>query len=770
MSSIADIVLLAVLGHLFDATKPVKAKTRSVPSCPDLRVLSYVPYVKHGPDDKVFQDSWMRDNVPRGFVVVYDVAADSVVAVARGNRKFGGVTSADDDESEDVLLSVSTLRQWAADGVLEVTSEEKENGKFALVKMFRYGGKMMCLFGSKTSYRVVASADEALALAASEQEADQVLIQQIARDVAANWNALRAFFEDSGDVTLVGELCDGLHFVPKDAGEPVIKFFGIFDNGNAREPAGALALMEHHGIRHVDHHLVSFACDALADNCLRDIIAEARAGNREGKVLYFRNTETGETVLAKNKSAVYIMKRVLRSLLQSRDGFKAAYADLSARFVDRAKYHMLNTEAAVRFYRTLVAFLDWMIANRVPSEALDCMPVTSSVMGDYPYQGFAAVWQRFLEETGVEDMVATPDDIGAFDAEAFRAAVGRAPARPSDDTPPIVLFLQIPPGGGKSTIAAEMEDAEVVEQDQWYGKTRSCQAYLSHLVEQRPDVDVIVVPRCNANPEHYSSYLDRALAGGARVVFAAPEGIETEQGLAICLAGVERRSKHGDTLLLGRKELPASDAVEIVKEIHGAMKVHPKARRFSLLGSNYALRPPSDIAADLAELIEEVRADPAHPNVVHPGPLNAACKLPLYSAFHVCPESDAELRLAARELAGIECLREMHCTEEFFGRLSKKQMAEEAKNPTRFPSPRGAAGTLDVTHLVVKKSNGHAAFRAENTSFAVKSGKPHITAYVPLGAKAVQSGGFVFSDDPDEVTVYGFVEPIEVCATCVWPW
>ena len=776
MTPLPDLVLKAVLGELYDSTKPVRAKpARSVPGFPDLKVLAFVPDV-NGPDDEVYAKChWMRENIPRGFVVVYDVKNKTVVSVARGPRKFGGVTAGDDDDSKHVLLNGQTIRQWAMAGVLEVTSEEKENGKFSLVKMFQYNGQWLCLLGSKTNYRVVASADEALALAAGKQEKDQILIQQIAEDVAANWDSIRALFEAQGDVTLVGELCDGLHFVPMDTDKPVIKFFGIFVEGNALEPEFALKTLESYGILHVDHHQVNVDGIPIDEKWFGIIIAMARAGKGEGKVLYFRNKETGEIFLAKNKTAVYIMKRVLRSLLESPDGFKAAYAKLANLFVERSEYHMLSTSAAVRFYKQLIAFLDWMVLNRVPFEALDFNPVASPVRGDYPYRGFAAVWQRFLDETGAEDMVATPDDIGAFDAKEFHAAVGKIPSRQAGATPPVVLFLQMPQGGGKSTIGDAMAKllstmgfvVEIVEQDQWFGMTGSAQTFLSYLVEHCPRVDAVIVTRCNANSGQYKHYLNRALAGGARVVFATPAGIEDPKARDMCIAGVKRRSEKGDLLMIGRIELDAKKAVKIVEDTHKVLTVHPQAYRFKWMKADAggSLHTPLDIARELVEFVLNVRADASHDAIVMSAPRNTT--LPRVSVFCVSPQDDAALCDVAAE-HNIQCMSSKHCTQEFIGNLSKKKVADEAKNPTYFLSPAGTPGTLTVTHLVVHNKTGQAAFRVADPSFAIKSGKPHITAFVPPGSNAAYSMSFVFCDDPEVVTVHELSNPLMATAKCVW--
>eukprot|EP00951_Prasinocladus_malaysianus_P037984 scaffold412473_cov50-Prasinocladus_malaysianus.AAC.1 len=53
------------------------------------------------------------------------------------------------------------------------------------------------------------------------------------------------------------------------------------------------------------------------DSDIGAVIREARCGPGEGYVLYFRNTKTGDALLAKNKAAVYIVKRMAREALMS---------------------------------------------------------------------------------------------------------------------------------------------------------------------------------------------------------------------------------------------------------------------------------------------------------------------------------------------------------------------------------------------------------------------------------------------------------------------
>ena len=740
--SLPERILAAAQGPAYVHGLPIQVKMRDAACSRGTKVVTFQPRCK-GDDCALFKDPRMRASCPRGFGAVYDGERDEVVGTFAGPIKFDGVTEEDDDDADDTSLPTGLIHRWHRDGELEVIREDKENGKFALVKFMEHRGEWLAVFGSKNGHRL-AGRDGARERAHDRDE--PAVIRQVAAEVHRHWDALLGFFREHPEVTLVGELCDGLHFVPIDTPEPVVKFFGCFTGlGRAVDPAVAFRWLADHRIASVAWSVMDTSSPRWFEAC----IASARCGTGEGSVLYFRNRRTGEVYLAKNKTAAYILKRVARELLKpsfndrGRRGFHSLFACLEDRVVDRSRYHMLCTAKAVEFAEYLYAFADWMMRSRIPAEALDFKPVASEVIGELGQVGFGNVWARFLRETGRDEIEVGTGDIGPFDEERFRAGAARArgPGRPADGPEPVVAFFQGPQGAGKSTAGDDAARllrgfglrVEIVEQDQWYGRSASCQAYMQYLLEHT-DADVVLVTRCNANPRHYSAYLRRALAAGGRAVFLAPEGIETPEGLLVCLEGVRTRSASGDGLLIGRIEKDPEEAERIVRATHADLRVHDKAVRF-------AREDRAATARAIADILTAVREDPAHPAIVH----RDGTSPPSLVALRLSRDGDAALRRAALE-HGVACQPSMHLTQVFCDNRKGGVAGFEA-------APDGQRGSFTATHLVVRNSDGQAAFRVR-AGFPVHSGRPHVTARVGTGSAARQSLQFVQCDDPAVVTVH----------------
>lgn len=736
MNKLAATALKAVIG--FDDL-PIKAKIHGTKYHPDWKIFTFEPNSK-GDDSKMFLDPRMRTNCPRGFGALLDVKQNKLITSWAGPKKFEGVTQGDDDDSSIVSVPVETIHQWNKDGELQVIREDKENGKFALVKFFLHEDEWFAVFGSKNGHRIARRNDIREYI---EDANETIIIKQVAAEVERHWDNLLSFFEVHPESTLVGELCDGLHFVPMETNEPVVKFFGSFvNNGNAVDPIATFAEFSRHGIPSVSWSIMEIGSPDWYNKC----IASARCGSGEGSVLYFRNRRTGEVHLAKNKSAVYILKRVARELIKQpynnkngKKGYHAIFADFANRVVDRSSYHMLCTDKCVEIVKYMYSFTEWMMENRIPTDALNFTPVSSDVIGELGEVGFANVWARFLRETGQEEIEVTPDDIGDFDKDDLLSRVAMLRSFERSERP-FVVFFQGAQGCGKSTIgAATVKHLEklgylgkIVEQDQFYGKAGSCQSYMKHLVEQRPDVDFILVTRCNANRQHYSAYLKKALEGNARVVFIAPRGIESAEGLAMCLDGVKQRSKNGDKLLIGRIEKDAKTANDIVRKTHASLEIHDKAIRFNRTTID-------ETAAHICDILMEVCDNPVHPAIVHRVDEDSR---PLLVSLRLSKESDSIVREIAGQ-HGITCKSEMHLTQVFDAK---------GKNKSFELAPEGSEHSVEITHLVIRKSDGQAAFRV-TTGLQIHSGCPHITVRVGEGSSARQSLQFVDSNDDDLVTV-----------------
>jgi hypothetical protein len=231
----------------------------------------------------------------------------------QGPRKFEGVSLGDNDDVPDTdedaqIFNRGQVEAWQAAGELAIVREDKENGKFAVLKMFKHRGQLLAVGGSKTQH-VIVSPDCIDAIIADAKS--RPLLSQIFAEVKQQWEALSALADVRAGATVVGELCDGLHFVPLETERPQVKWFGLFERGLALSPVASLELLYSLGLPAVSYSLLDPTTD------LNLTIQAARCGTGEGYVMYFTNTRTGEVVLAKNKTAVYIVKRMTREMLRS---------------------------------------------------------------------------------------------------------------------------------------------------------------------------------------------------------------------------------------------------------------------------------------------------------------------------------------------------------------------------------------------------------------------------------------------------------------------
>ena len=713
------------------------------------------------------------------------------------------MSKADNDDVPDTdadaqIFDPSLVARWQAAGTLRITRESKENGKFAIVKFFEFEGRVLAVGGSK-AHHVVVSPETIDAVIADVE--NRLLLSQIFACIKDQWSRLAGLFSSLPDrMSLVGELCDGMHFVPID-GDPHVVWFGLFGEGGASmDPQRAIEDIRGAGLPSVECNEV----DPTRD--IGDIIREARRGSGEGVVMYFSDSETGQVVLAKNKTAVYILKRMTREILKT--GGYNLYGRLPARIAEAHEYHQLNTAAAARVCVQLFALSEWMMSQKIPVSCLDFIgPGTLDGL-----KGFANVWREFLRSGGGEEAEVVAEDLqGGFDEAAFLEAVkrhrGGLKARDllCTPTPPNVAFFQGIQGSGKSTLgsallerlSAERPDlkAVIVEQDQFQGHSVSCRSFME-MALQYSDADLVLVTRCNANEKHYAQYVASAHRLGARVSFLTPRPPSPATlTLAAALAGIAERGGASD-LKLGSSSFSREELHGIVSKTFSEFRAHPKGQPFSVFREDAcaslpeppeasassetmwsyvdehsealrsARRPIQDVVEELMPLV----LDP--PDTAFVDPQLSDCRL---VAFYPCsPTAAADLAAAARERnpeAG-GSLRssapQFHMTQLHVPPEPRKRK-EFVKQLQQEPSKPGAKAAVQVTHLVTRLSDGHMAFRVRvPEGLWVHSGRPHITAFVPEGRKAMESNSYVYSDDGGEVKAEELKPPLEIEMVCWW--
>lgn len=246
-------------------------------------------------------------------------------------------------------------------------------------------------------------------------------------------------------------------------------WFGLFRNGSALEPVKALQIIRDAGFHTVDHDVVFTPNTATTATTLDSLFRLSRCLDNEGSVLYCTNTHTGETILYKSKSVMYIVKRFMRQIIMR--GY-AHLEDIRTRFVAAADYHELNTAASVRITHQLYNFGLWMMNKDYPTKVLNVVPV-QAVRGSLP-NGFALYWKEYREETGDPEIVVTESDFGRFDEGEYLNQTQLYPRR-DELKAPLVVFIQGLQGSGKSTVGALLKErldaCKIVEQDVTWGDT-----------------------------------------------------------------------------------------------------------------------------------------------------------------------------------------------------------------------------------------------------------------------------------------------------------
>ena len=723
-----------------------------------------------------FEDSVYDENpsllalLPRACSIV--MYGETMVAVMEGPTKFSGRRGIDEDPEEgqdDTIASTiydhGKIQCWADEGKLEIVDTQKANGKFAILKIVVHDGMQLIICGSK-NYHKVLSFEQMCSIIDDKTQSE--IFTSILVDIRTNWSLYtspRIMEQFSAGYSLVGELCDGQHFV---SGDNSIHWFGFFINGASMETMSALHLLTECGITTVPYGVV-FAKGS--PSCELDAaFIGARCTQTEGSVLRCRNTETEETILVKSKSTYYIVLRFWRQILLK--GYKEMES-IRSRFIDAWEYHGLSTDASIRITRQLFDFGFFMMREMYPVGVLGHTKI-NSVRGELP-NGFNTYWLRYLA-TGALDLVISPEDFGSFDATTYTENTPLYNIRSFAD-PAIVLFTQGIQGTGKSELAAYVRDnhcesVSQIEQDLFWGCTLSAQGAMYHQIRNTNGPRIIIISRCNANPTHYKRYLDICSKLPCIITFATPRDLSPLY-FAVAFSGIINRSTEGDRLMVGRISMPLEEVFEFTRKNYidfvsqstenTFSSFHPDpiiAETIVSFGPRFDSVPASEICKfftthwrrfhNLRLSIEEVGnqiIDIIHRTqrgintqiVLNPTPVYIGLAVPYVSRTHLTRVMN-ELHPTTDFTPYIH-----HCTQLFLGGKAKVPTDTTIVRPGH-----NVQATIDA--FVIRKSDGACAFRISKLSYGgdiiTMKNTPHITAKIPSHEKPAISNSFVgLTDD-----------------------
>jgi hypothetical protein len=715
-------------------------------------------------DDMYAKNPELLDVLPRACSIL--TRNGTILTSLEGPKKFSGRTSIDEDPEDDEaspsgsvgIYDHTKVLSWATSGVLEIVETVKENGKFAICKLFEHEGTILIVCGSK-NYHIVTTIDTIDTVI----EQQQSITKSILQDIKYNYSKLITRMElfKSG-YSLVGELCDGQHFTP---GDNKIYWFGLFKNGTPYDPIQSLETLKDAGLNIVEYRVVFHCGDAVEG--IDTVFRHARCTNGEGSVLYCKNTSTGEYILVKNKSVNYIVKRFTRQSLIR--GYKEL-EHIRNRFVDAQSYHGLATDFAIDITHKLYKFGFWMMKKCYPVSVLGHTQVTS-IRGVLD-NGFSRYWQEFLSDGG-DEIVVTPDSFGTFNKDMYLSKTEMYPLRDYND-PVEVVFLQGLQGSGKSTIGdyccKKIQNSIYIEQDMYYGDTLSCQGVLYHQISNANGPKVIFITRCNINSTHYRRYLDICHKLPTIVTFFTPNRFDPLYYM-ISLAGVINRSKNGDKLMIGRFEVGVNDVVSFTKGNYDSYERHPKAIYYETHKNDQELLDgaKSVYKKGVSDVISFVNTNYERLMALRL-PLEEVCKPflePLIKDNIVVSENPSYIGAAvsSEDRRVLMEFVEKHVPGQvgfttYLHHMTQRYIGGKMPKVLDFtPFLPGETITRHICALVVRKSDKASAFRI--SPFPGDAPNFHITAKLPSGLKAMASNGFVGLND-NNVSVIKMDYPIDL--------
>lgn len=772
-------------------------------------------------DDVYSNNKVLLDVVPRAFTIstINSNKIEKIISVVSGPRKFSGKTAVDEDLENDNeslkdtgIYNHDEIISWANDNKLMITSSEKANGKFALCRIWNYGKDTYITFGSK-NYHITILVDSLSEWLSNENNKtpENAIVYSIGLDIFKNISNIYMLMPTfSAGYTLCGEHCDGQHFV---LGNNKIEWFGFFRFGNCLDTTIANNLLASAGLNTVNSRVVYKPGDPIEN--IDDIILNSRCVDNEGAVLYFENIKTKNIILCKTKSVRYILMRMLRQAILNR-----GYMGISTfikRVNDASDYHGLNTCSAISASKALIRFVFWMLEHKIPTNVLGVIPVVS-VRGKLP-TGFAVWWNQYLITTDTDDLNFNSNNFGDFNSIEYNQTMDthmNIGIRTNGD-PSYLVFTQDLQGGGKSTLAANIQgpdpigdslnveacqfpinlvphkfsideyhpcmlltnlDMEYVEQDMFYGHSPSCLSWIYYKVYYSNGPKTIIVSRCNANIKHYKRYIDTLSPMPTMIYFIAPERVDY-LSIISSMAGIIERSKNGDKLMVGRQECSIEETLKIITNTYKDFKINEKAIRFNkfndipediLLQMKNAVETNSivnyvndnlDMILSTRRNIDDIATDIDEIILgIHNGDYLDKVyynNRPTYVGLCVNPDDSKRLHVNT-DIAGTHY---NHHSTQFFHGIGKRWKAAPFNTV-----PHGENVDVIVTHRVTQKDTGAIAYRIDLGSIPCGNPTPHITCFMPLGMKPSESNKFVGLTD--DTVIIENIDPIVITLTSKW--
>jgi hypothetical protein len=548
----------------------------------------------YGSDDYTYNlHPKMGRTIPRGYSIVEFTMDDNTTKYfhIHGFYKFGSrqIFDEDSDISCNVLIKDSDVE--TADRCLLT---RKENGKMAIISMFKLGDEIIILGGSKNQHyllRLISFEEDLMKILSIETNfATQILwiffCQWCKMDFETQ-EKLRDYLlnpDQTTTRTLCGEFLDGKHMVALKDGEPeTINWFGFIDNrGPINDDVKLCDDFEQSMKLLHSFSLPSVSTDIILkhdftpefQHCLR------WQHNVEGYVIHWQK-KMGDIYLTvameKFKTWWYVIIRMVREFLNNKHGTDQGWqVALLKRMIKRNKNYMkLDNRYIWLWYELSCKFIDWFIDSGY-DKSQTMFAETSDGMGN--------MWNKFLKETSNSDDFSDSSIIEKIEhvnldekldiiSKKYLNTFANFPAKG------ILIILQGVTGLGKSTLSYSVRDAlseytvVPLEQDTYVAKWGlhkagvKCFEECSKLMKHISNPNVIILARNNSNYSQYGKYVDLANDNNYYVVIVAPRDyFDIKFGLT-CLQSTMRR-KTGSSI----SNLPMEKQFQITMAFLASLK------------------------------------------------------------------------------------------------------------------------------------------------------------------------------------------------------
>lgn len=554
----------------------VKSGTRHNLNAKVTNSIGVVPIGKshYGSDDYTYNlHPTMGRTIPRGYSIVEFTMDDNTTKYfhIHGFYKFGSrqIFDEDSDISCNVLIKDSDIEH--ADRCLLT---RKENGKMAIISMFRLGDEIIVLGGSKNQHyllRLTHFEDDLMKIICDGTNfATQILhvfLDQWGKMDFETQEKLRDYLLNPDQPTtrsLCGEFLDGKHMVTLKEGESeTINWFGFIDNhGPINDDAKlcddfeqSMKLLRGFSLPHVNVDII----------LKKDFTPEFQHSlrwqhNVEGYVIHWQKKlgDVYSTVtMEKFKTWWYVIIRMVREFLKGKYGTDQGWqVELLKRMIRRNQDYMrLDNRYIWLWYELSCKFINWFIDSGYEK---------SQAMFDDTSDGMGNLWNKFLKDSSNSDDFSDPSIIEKMEivdlktkldkiSEEYLSTFSRVPARG------VLIVLQGVTGLGKSTLSKSVTEimsgytVVPLEQDTYVAKWglqkagEICLEECSRLMKQTSCPQAIILARNNSNYSQYSRYVVLANENDYYVVVVTPRDYSSVKFGLVCLQSTMRR-KTGSTI------------------------------------------------------------------------------------------------------------------------------------------------------------------------------------------------------------------------------